>query len=221
MIHFENVSKRFKLRSGEKRILKDATFTIQRGKSLGVLGVNGAGKSTLLRMISGKELPDRGRVTRENVTVSWPLGFADSFHGSLTGLENLRFACRIYEKNFTKVSQYVDEFADLGAHIEMPVKTYSSGMKARLAFGLSMAFNFDIYLVDEITAVGDATFQAKSRQAFTEKLKNSDIIMVSHNMNTLRRYCTTGCILNKGGIQFFDRIDDAITAYGELTKEKV
>jgi len=221
MIRFENVSKRFKLKSGEKRILKDASFVIQRGKSLGVLGINGAGKSTLLRMISGKELPDSGRVTRENVSVSWPLGFSDSFHGSLTGLENLRFACRIYHKNFDKVAQYVDEFASLGAHIDMPVKTYSSGMKARLAFGLSMAFNFDVYLVDEITAVGDATFQSKSREVFTEKLKNSDIIMVSHNMNTLKRYCTTGCVLTKGSVQFYDDIADAIAAYGELTKEKV
>lgn len=220
MIRFENVSKRYKVKSGNKVILDQASFEIPRGKSLGVLGVNGAGKSTFLRMISGNELPDRGRVVRENVSISWPLGFADTFNGSLTGRQNLKFACRVYRKNIDVVTRYVEDFAELGLHIDMPVKTYSSGMKARLAFGLSMAFNFDIYLVDEITAVGDANFKAKSNRVFTEKLASSDIIMVSHSMPTLRQYCAAGCVLYRGDIRFYDTIGEAISAYEDLTKDK-
>lgn len=220
MIRFENVTKRYKVKSGVKTIFSGASFEISRGKSLGVLGVNGAGKSTFLRMISGNELPDRGRVVRENVSISWPLGFADTFHASLTGRQNLKFACRVYNKNIDKVTRYVEDFAEIGAHIDMPVKTYSSGMKARLAFGLSMAFDFDVYLVDEITAVGDANFKAKSTKVFNEKLVNSDIIMVSHSMPTLARYCKTGCVLINGSIRFYDTIAEAISVYEELTKER-
>lgn len=220
MIRFENVTKRYPLKKGKKTILADATFDIPRGQSLGVLGVNGAGKSTFLRMISGNELPDRGRVIRENVTISWPLGFSDSFHGSLTGRENLRFACRVYRKSVERTTRYVEEFSELGKHLDMPIRTYSSGMKARLAFGLSMAFDFDVYLVDETTAVGDAKFRSKCNIVFNEKLTNSDIIMVSHSMATLKRYCTAGCLLNNGTIRFFDSINDAIVAYEEQIKEK-
>jgi len=220
MIRFENVSKRYKLKRGAKTILDGATFEIPRGRSLGVLGINGAGKSTFLRMISGNELPDSGRIIREGVTISWPLGFAQSFHSSLTGRENLRFACRVYRKNVDHVTRYVEEFAELGGHLDMPVKTYSSGMKARLAFGLSMAFNFDVYLVDEITAVGDANFRAKSTTAFNEKLEKSDIIMVSHSMGTLTTYCKAGCVLDGGSIRFYETIEEAIAVYGEITKER-
>ena len=220
MIRFENVTKRYRLKRGSKTILDRATFEIERGRSLGVLGVNGAGKSTFLRMISGNELPDSGRVIRDKVSISWPLGFSDSFHGSLTGRENLKFACRVYRKDIDKVTRYVEDFAEIGKHIDMPVKTYSSGMKARLAFGLSMSFNFDVYLVDEITAVGDANFRAKCAAVFNEKLANADIIMVSHSVGTLKKYCKAGCVLSNGGIRFFETIDEAIADYQELTKER-
>lgn len=218
MIRFENVTKRYRLKNGVKSILEKASFEIPRGRSLGVLGVNGAGKSTFLRMISGNELPDKGRVLREDVSISWPLGFAESFHGSLSGRENLKFACRVYHKNVERVTRYVEEFAEIGKHMDMPVKTYSSGMKARLAFGLSMSFNFDVYLVDEITAVGDANFRAKCTAAFNEKLVKSDIIMVSHSMGTLKQYCKAGCLLGGGSIRFFDDIDDAIAEYEAMIK---
>lgn len=221
MIVFENVTKRYKVKSGVKTILDGATFAIPRGKSLGILGVNGAGKSTFLRMISGNELPDRGRIIRDGVSISWPLGFAESFHGSLSGRQNLKFACRVYRRNVDLVTNYVEDFAELGPHLDMPVKTYSSGMKARLAFGLSMAFNFDVYLVDEITAVGDASFKTKSAKVFSEKLEKSDIIMVSHSMQTLRKYCSIGCVLSNGSVRFYDTIDEAIGAYADLTKETV
>jgi len=218
MIRFENVTKRYRLKNGVKSILEKASFEIPRGRSLGVLGVNGAGKSTFLRMISGNELPDKGRVIREGVAISWPLGFSESFHGSLSGRENLKFACRVYHKNIEQVTRYVEDFAEIGKHIDMPIKTYSAGMKARLAFGLSMSFNFDVYLVDEITAVGDANFRAKCTAAFNEKLANSDIIMVSHSMATLKQYCTAGCLLGGGSIRFFDDIDDAIAEYEAMIK---
>lgn len=218
MIRFENVTKRYRLKNGVKSILEKASFEIPRGRSLGVLGVNGAGKSTFLRMISGNELPDRGRVVRENVSISWPLGFAESFHGSLSGRENLKFACRVYHKNVERVTRYVEEFAEIGKHMDMPVKTYSSGMKARLAFGLSMSFNFDVYLIDEVTAVGDANFRAKCTAAFNEKLANADIIMVSHSMSTLKQYCKAGCLLGGGSIRLFDDIDDAIAEYEAMIK---
>lgn len=217
MITFENVSKGYKLRNGTKLILENATFSIPRGRSLGILGINGAGKSTLLRLISGNEMPDSGHIRRNNISISWPLGFSDSFHGSLTGRENVRFACRVYGRDFHEVAAFVQSFAELGDQIEMPVKTYSSGMKARLAFGLSMAFNFDVYLVDEITAVGDARFKKKCSAAFSEKLSNSDLIVVSHSMKTLTQYCTMGCVLHDGKIQIFETIHDAISAYDQLT----
>ncbi len=213
MIRFENVTKRYKLKDGSKTILDRASFEIPRGRSFGILGVNGAGKSTLLRLISGNELPDRGTIRRQNVKISWPLGFAESFHGALSGRDNVKFACRIYGRDIEEVTEYVRDFAEIGAHLDEPVKTYSSGMKARLAFGLSMAFNFDVYLVDEITAVGDARFKAKCATVFSEKLEKSDIIMVSHSMVTLKRYCDAGCVLREGRVEFYDSIKDAINAY--------
>ena len=220
MIRFENVTKRYRLKSGVKTILENASFEIPRGRSLGVLGVNGAGKSTLLRLVSGNELPDRGRISRDGVSISWPLGFAGSFHGSLSGRDNLKFACRVYSRDVATVTDFVQSFAELGAHLDEPVNTYSSGMKARLAFGLSMAFNFDVYLVDEITAVGDARFKAKCAAMFTDKLEKSDIIMVSHSMATLAEYCSVGCVLSDGRLEFYDSIDDAIAVYNSLMKDQ-
>lgn len=220
MIRFKNVTKRYKLKTGTKLILNDATFDIPRGRNLGVLGVNGAGKSTFLRLISGNELPDRGRISHGGLSISWPLGFAESFHGSLSGRDNIKFACRIYSQSVERVTDYVEAFSELGKHLDEPVKTYSSGMKARLAFGLSMAFNFDVYLVDEITAVGDARFKAKCAGVFTEKLERSDIIMVSHSMSTLTQYCSAGCVLRNGNIEFYDSIGDAIDVYKSLMKDR-
>lgn len=219
MIRFENVTKRYPTKNGVKSILDNASFVIPRGKSIGILGVNGAGKSTLLRLISGNELPTRGRVRREGVSVSWPLGFSETFHGSLSGRDNVKFASRVYGRRIDEVTEYVRNFAELGAHFEEPVKTYSSGMRARLAFGLSMAFNFDVYLIDEITAVGDARFKAKCAGVFSEKLERSDIVMVSHSMGTLRAYCKAGCVLSEGRVDLFDSIDEAIELYDKLTKE--
>jgi len=216
MISFRSVTKSYRVGDRRKTVLDDASFDIVRGQSLGVLGVNGAGKSTLIRLISGASMPDRGRIDRRGVRVSWPLGFAGSFNGSLTGRENLRFACRIYGASIPKVTAFAQDFAELGAHLDMPVRTYSSGMKARLAFGLSMAIEFDVYLVDEITAVGDAIFKKRCDEVFAERRKVADVIMVSHSMGTLKRFCTAGCVLDRGRLTFYPAIDSAIAAYEDI-----
>jgi capsular polysaccharide transport system ATP-binding protein len=215
MIEFLGVSKSYRTRSSEKVILRDADIRFPRGRSIGILGVNGAGKSTLLRMIAGAEAPDQGRIVR-NAKLSWPLGFAGGFNGSLTGAENLRFICRIYGADLENVEDFVADFSELGSYLHMPIRTYSSGMKARLAFALSMAIDFDCYLVDEITGVGDQKFQRKCRQAFLDRRNQSDIIMVSHSMSTIREHCDTVAILSGGSLVIYDAIDDGISAYEEM-----
>ena len=175
MIQFENVRKSYRTKDAPKVILKNLTLTLPHA-NVGILGSNGSGKSTLLRLIAGTEAPDAGLITRTG-RISWPLGFAGSFNGSLSGAENCLFVARIYGQDTEYVLDYVREFSELGSFFRMPVNSYSSGMRARLAFGVSMAIAFDYYLVDEITAVGDAQFQQKCQQTFREKLSNSRIIM--------------------------------------------
>nr|WP_320143357.1 ABC transporter ATP-binding protein [uncultured Cohaesibacter sp.] len=209
MIVFDGVSKKYKLPGGGyKTILEDLNFTFP-PRNIGLIGENGAGKSTILRMISGAELPDTGHI-RSNLQVSFPLGFAGSFNGSLTGIENTRFVARIYGKDTEKVIDYVEDFAELGKHYYAPVRTYSSGMKARLSFGVSLAIDFECYLVDEITAVGDSRFKAKSKKAFLEKLETAKIIMVSHSNSTLKDYCDIGVVMRNGEVRVFEDLDEAI-----------
>ena len=195
-----------------KMIIDDVSVTFPRGKSIGLLGRNGAGKSTLLQIIAGTLELDRGRIIRQG-KISWPLGFQGSFQGNLSGEQNVRFVARIYGVNTDELVAYVAEFAELGQFYHAPVRTYSSGMKARLAFGVSMGINFDYYLVDEITAVGDTNFKRKSQQTFKEKLSNSDVIMVSHSTGTLRDYCQTGIVLENGQMTYYDDINEAIAVH--------
>jgi capsular polysaccharide transport system ATP-binding protein len=211
MISFSNVEKKYRVPGGFKHIIKRLNTTLPK-RNIALLGANGAGKSTFIKLIAGAELPDIGHVKR-NVNVSFPLGFQGSFNGSLSGLENTRFIARIYGQDTEYVVDYVREFAELGPHFRSPVKTYSSGMKARLAFGVSLAIDFDCYLVDEITEVGDQRFKIKSKKAFSEKLKRANIIMVSHAMGTLRSYCDMGIILRDGDVIFFDDLEEAIKAH--------
>ncbi|MBB4348358.1 capsular polysaccharide transport system ATP-binding protein [Rhizobium cellulosilyticum] len=195
-----------------KMIIDNVSVTFPRGKSIGLLGRNGAGKSTLLQIIAGTLELDRGRIIRQG-KISWPLGFQGSFQGNLSGEQNVRFVARIYGVNTDELVAYVAEFAELGQFYHAPVRTYSSGMKARLAFGVSMGINFDYYLVDEITAVGDTNFKRKSQQTFKEKLSNSDVIMVSHSTGTLRDYCQTGIVLENGQMTYYDDINEAIAVH--------
>jgi len=208
MIELRNVTKAYPTRRGVNVVLNNISVQFPELANVGVVGRNGAGKSTLLRILSGAEKPDGGTV-RHNSRVSWPIGFAGGFSASLTGKENSRFVARIYGADIHTVSQFAYEFSELGEYFDMPVRTYSSGMRARLAFALSMAIDFDVYLVDEVTAVGDSSFQRKCRQAFADRRNRSSVIIVSHDMRTIRSYCQSCLVLTHGSVRQFDSIDAA------------
>jgi len=212
MIELHNVTKAYATHTGSNVVLDSVSVSFAPRTNVGVLGKNGAGKSTLLRVIAGTEQPDVGTVTRRG-TVSWPIGFSGGFNGSLSGEENCRFVARIYGQEVDEVVGFTMDFAELGEYFYMPVKTYSSGMRARLAFGLSMAIEFDAYLVDEVTAVGDARFQQKCRQAFQERSGRSAVIIVSHQLTTIRDYCEHCAVLNRGQLHYFSSIDEARRMY--------
>lgn len=212
MIELSQVTKAYPTRSGSNLVLDRISFDFPPHTNFGILGKNGAGKSTLLRIIAGTEQPDSGSVRRKGV-VSWPIGFSGGFSGSLTGEENCRFVARIYGADIDDVVGFTMEFAELGEYFYMPVKTYSSGMRARLAFGLSMAIEFDAYLVDEVTAVGDANFQQKCRKAFQERSDRSSVIIVSHQLSTVSDYCKRCAVLKDGKFLVFDNVEDARSIY--------
>ena len=217
MIRLNRVLKQYNANSMKKIILDRVTAEFEPGYSYGLLGVNGAGKSTTMRLLAGSELPDSGRITK-SVRVSWPLGFGAGFHPNMTGRDNLKFVARAYGQNERRVLRFVEEFAELGDYMNMPVKTYSSGMGARLAFGLSMAIEFDVYLVDEITSVGDARFQRRCREAFDARRKSADVIMVSHDMGTIKNYCDRGMVLVDGRLLAFPDVEQAIESYYRLNR---
>jgi len=217
MIRFQNVSKHFKTEQHKKVILDRANVEFLPGYSYGLLGVNGAGKSTTMKMIAGSALPNSGKILKD-LRVSWPLGFAGGFHPKMTGKDNLIFVARVYGEDVRRVANFVEDFAELGDYINAPVYTYSSGMMARLAFGLSMAIEFDCYLVDEITAVGDARFQERCRAAFEKRRKSSDVIMISHSMETINAYCDKGMVLVDGQLLMFDNVERAVETYYRLNR---
>ena len=179
---------------------------------MGLLGRNGAGKSTLMDMIGGTAKADSGSIDVTG-TVSWPVGFKGSFHGQLTGAQNIRFIARVYGVDTESLLNYVKDFAELGPHLYMPVRNYSSGMRSRLAFGVSIGIPFDTYLVDEVTSVGDANFKRKSRFAFLERMENAGAIVVTHSMRQLRKLCQAGAVLEDGVLTYYDDIDDAIEVH--------
>lgn len=212
MIRFEHLTKGFWVRGRRQVVIDDLNLTLPTGRSLALLGRNGAGKSTLMQIIAGTLPADSGRVVSDG-SISWPVGFGGSFHPQLTGAQNVRFIARIYGVDTDSLLEFVADFAELGAHFHMPVKSYSQGMRSRLVFGLSMGIRFDTYLVDEVTAVGDVAFKRKSKAVFRERVKTSSAIMVSHNMNELREFCDAGIVLEKGRMRVFEDIDEAIAAH--------
>ena len=212
MIRLEGVSKAFRLRADWKVILYDVSLTLPSGRALALLGRNGAGKTTLLQMISGTTQPDQGRVVTMGA-VSWPVGFGGSLHGDLTGAQNTRFIARIYGVETAELLEFVEDFAELGGHFHMPIRSYSAGMKSRLGFAMSMGIPFDTYLVDEVTAVGDAAFRRKSKAVFRERIRNASAIMVSHNLAELRDYCDAALLLEAGELRYFPDLNEAIATH--------
>ncbi len=215
MIHLENVHKFYRTRRLKKVVLRDLSFNFEPGRSYGIMGINGAGKSTLMRILAGTELPNRGRV-RRSVRVSWPLGFAGGLHPGMTGRENVAFVARAYGESVRNTVDFVEDFAEIGPYLDAPVKTYSSGMVQRVAFGLSMAISFDCYLIDEVMAVGDARFQARCKAEFEKRKRFSDIILVTHALGTIQEYCQHGLVLADGELKYFENVDDAIELYRRL-----
>lgn len=214
MISIEHVSKQYATRHGNVTVLDDISLTVKPGEKIGILGRNGAGKSTFIRLVSGAERPSQGHISR-SMSVSWPLAFGGAFQGSLTGLDNLRFICRIYGTHAEDKIGFVKEFSELGRYLLEPVKTYSSGMRARLAFAISMVVEFDCFLIDEIVAVGDARFHEKCNIELFEKRKDRALILVSHDPGYIREHCQHAAVLVKGRLTAFDHVDEAFTFYQE------
>jgi capsular polysaccharide transport system ATP-binding protein len=200
---------------GYNRVLSDVSFAVARGEKLAVLGRNGAGKSTLIRLIAGIELPTLGTIER-NMSVSWPVGLNGGVGGSMTGNDNIRFICRLYNKPFALMREYIDDFAELGKFLAEPVKTYSSGMRARLNFACSIAIDFDCYLIDEIISVGDHRFQQRSHAELFEKRADRSLILASHVPHVVRDYCSRALVLHRGRGKIFDDLDLALDIYHDL-----
>lgn len=214
MIVFENVSKSFILEGRRKDLMRNVNMTFPDGRSVGLLGRNGAGKSTLLQMIAGTQEPTSGRIITTGA-ISWPVGFAGSFHGELSGAQNCRFIGRIYGVDTDELVDFVEDFAGLGVHFHLPLRSYSSGMKSRLAFGVSMGVSFDTYLVDEVTAVGDAAFKKRSDALFKDRMKTAGAVVVSHSMEQIRNLCDAVVVLEGGQLRFYEDVDEGIKTHNQ------
>lgn len=215
MIELRNLTKSYLTPRGRRYVFRDLSFSFPDGASIGLIGPNGAGKSTLMRLIGKIDTPDSGEVVTDR-HISWPVGLSGSFQGTLSGRDNVEFVCRLQgldRETLREKVRYVREFAELGEYFELPLRSYSSGMRSRLAFGLSMAFDFDYYLIDEVMAVGDAEFRRKSRQVFREKLERSNLILVSHNMNDIKQYCDVVVLVAGGHATLYEDVRAGIAAY--------
>jgi capsular polysaccharide transport system ATP-binding protein len=219
MLRFHSVTKTYPATGGRKTVLHAFSGAIPRGHKIGILGTNGSGKSTLLRLMSGRLRPDSGWVERLG-RVSYPVGFGGAFHPDMTGRENARFLSEIYGMDPGETLPWVENFAEIGAYFDMPMRTYSSGMLARVAFATSFSIEFDYYLVDEALETGDTGFREKCAAAFKARLDRATLVLVSHNMTTIRAYCTSGAVLHKGVLRFFPDLEDAIDAYQTVLLER-
>jgi len=214
MIRFENLTKGFDVNGQRKLVIDNLNLTIATGKSLALLGRNGAGKSTLMQIIAGNMRADEGRVITDGA-ISWPVGLAGAVHPNLSGAQNTRFIARVYGVETEELVDFVQDFAQLGPHFYMEVRTYSAGMRSRLNFGLSMGIKFDTYLIDEVTGAGDAAFRSRSVALFHERMSTSDAIMVNHNLNELKEFCDAALVLEHGKLTYFEDLDEAIEVHKE------
>lgn len=212
MLTLESVTKAYQTKRGRRTVLNSVNFAVAPGEKVGVLGRNGAGKSTLIRLVSGAESPSSGKI-RHGMSVSWPLAFGGAFQGGLTGLDNVRFVCRIYGADIKRVLDFVEDFSELGAYMHEPLMRYSSGMRARFAFALSMAIDFDCLLIDEIVAVGDKRFHDKCHSELFEKRKDKSWIIVSHDPRYIREHCKRASVLDNGQLHNFDDVESAYQFY--------
>jgi capsular polysaccharide transport system ATP-binding protein len=219
MLQLQNVTKWYPTRNGRKYVFRDLSFTFPEGANVGLIGRNGAGKSTLLSLVAGTDRPNEGRILTDK-RISWPVGLASGLHGTLSGRENVQFVCRLYGATGAAMKErlaFVEEFAEIGEYFDLPISTYSSGMRARLAFGLSMAFDFDYYLIDEVMVVGDPQFKRKSHEVMTERLKRSNVVIVSHSMFYIRAYCNVVVVVDRGHTTVYNDIEAGIAAYQAKT----
>lgn len=215
MFELKNITKSYLTPNGRRYILRNLSLVIPTGKNIALIGRNGAGKTTLMNLLGGAEIPDSGAIVSDQ-SLSWPVGLAGGFQGSMTGRDNIKFVCRVYGATGDAMREkirYVQDFAEIGDWIDEPVKTYSSGMRSRVAFGLSMAFDFDYYLIDEVMSVGDAHFRRKCAEVFQAKREHSRIVLVTHNMNEVRALCDTVLHVRDGGIQIYQDVEQGIAAY--------
>ena len=215
MIRLDNVTKEYPTQSRRIRVLHNANLKVEAGQKVGILGRNGAGKSTLIRLISGVELPTFGQVTR-TMSVSWPLAFGGAFQTALTGYDNLRFICRIYGVEYHDRIGFVEEFSELGTYLREPVKAYSAGMRARLAFAISMTVDFDCYLIDEVIAVGDARFHEKCLIELFDKRADKSKVIVSHDISYIRAHCDTAAVISQGQLTYFNDVEAAFDYYDQV-----
>ena len=220
MIELNHVTKYFPMGEEKKYILKDVSLTLPE-VNIGILGRNGAGKSTLMKMLGKIEFPNKGSIYSKK-SFSWPLGLSGGSVATMTGRANVKFVCNLYNKNAEEtkaITESVKEFSELGEYFELPVKTYSSGMKGRLGFGLSLAFDFDYMLIDETLSTGDASFKNKAKEALKAKIDSCHILLVSHSMPTLKEMCQAGLLLHEGELHYFEDIEEGIKRYEEINKE--
>jgi capsular polysaccharide transport system ATP-binding protein len=214
-IVIDSIVKDYETTIGVRRILDGISFAVGRGEKIALLGRNGAGKSTLVKIIGGVELPTSGRIVR-GLSMSWPLALAGGFEASMSGFDNIRFIARIYDRNIEDVVAFVDDFAELGRQLYLPVRTYSSGMRARLAFALTLAIDFDCFLIDEVISVGDQRFHTKCHDALFVKRSHCAMILVSHDINIIKQYCNKAIVLKKGRGKVFDDVELALDIYSTL-----
>ena len=215
MFELRNVTKSYLTPNGRRYVFRNLSLAIPPGKNIGLIGRNGAGKSTLMRLLGGADVPDSGTIVTDR-SISWPVGLTGGFQGSMTGRDNIKFVCRVYGATGEAMREkirYVQEFAEIGDWIDEPIKTYSSGMRSRVAFGLSMAFDFDYYLIDEVMSVGDAQFKRKCADVFKEKLQKANVVLVSHSMPEIEKLCDIVLLVRDGGIQVYEDVAEGIKAY--------